>query len=102
MDYFCHVALGCYFEFLDKLQKPNGNSLATSFEPLALLRNVTSLSLFCRYYFGRCVSELAQLVPLPYSEWRSTCYFDNCLIFLSPFLNVTSADRMLLFELFEV
>ena len=26
-----------------------------------------SLSLFYRYYFGRCSSELAELVPLPYS-----------------------------------
>ena len=35
-------------------------------------RNVVSLSRFCRYYFGRCSSELAQLVPLPYSRGRST------------------------------
>ena len=26
------------------------------------------------YYFGRCSSELAQLVPLPYSRGRSTHY----------------------------
>ena len=25
------------------------------------------LSLFYRYYFGRCSSELAKLLPLPYS-----------------------------------
>ena len=49
-----------------------GPSLATSFEPLAHRRNVASLSLFYRYYFGRCSSELAQLVPLPYSRGRST------------------------------
>ena len=30
-----------------------------------------------RYYFGRCSSELAQLVPLPYSQGRSTCYSDR-------------------------
>ena len=35
-------------------------------------RNVASLSLFYRYYFGRCSSELAQLVSLPYSRGRST------------------------------
>ena len=30
------------------------------------------------YYFGRCCSsELAQLVPLPYSRGRSTCYSDG-------------------------
>ena len=30
-----------------------------------------------RYYFGRCPSELAQLVSLPYSWGRSTCYSDR-------------------------
>ena len=32
---------------------------------------------FARYYFGRCSSELAQLVPLPYSRGRSTRYSDR-------------------------
>ena len=54
-----------------------GPSLAASLEPLAHHRNVASLSLFYRYYFGRCSSELAQLVPLPYSRARSTCYSDR-------------------------
>ena len=54
-----------------------GPSLAASLEPLAHHRNVASLSLFCRYYFGRCSSELAQLVPLPFSRGRSTCYSDR-------------------------
>ena len=72
---FCfHVWTGapsCYLELLDKLQKwicrTVGPSLAASLEPLAHRRNVASLSLFYRYYFGRCSSELAQLVPLPFS-----------------------------------
>ena len=46
-------------------------------EPLAHRRNVASLSLFYRYYFGRCSSELAQLFPLPYSRGRSTRYSDR-------------------------
>ena len=54
-----------------------GPSLAASLEPLAHRRNVASLSLFYRYYFGRCSSELAQLVPLPYSRGRSTRYSDR-------------------------
>ena len=33
---------------------------------------VASVSLFYRYYFGRCLSELAQLVSLPFSQGRST------------------------------
>ena len=74
MEYCCHVWAGapsCYLELLGKLQKricrTVGPSLAASLEPLAHRRNVASLSLFYRYYFGRCSSELAQLVPLPYS-----------------------------------
>ena len=40
-------------------------------------RNVASLSLFYRYYFGRCSSELAQLVPLRFSRGRSTRYSER-------------------------
>ena len=54
-----------------------GPSFAASLEPLAHCQNVASLSLFCRYYFGRCSSELAQLVPLPFSRGRSTRYSDR-------------------------
>ena len=39
---------------------------------LAYRRNVASLSLFCRYYFRRCSSEHAQLVPRPFSRGRYT------------------------------
>ena len=84
MEYCCHVWAGapsCYLELLDKLQKricrTVGLSLAASLEPLAHHRNVASLSLFYRYYFGKCSSELAQLVPLPYSRGRSTRYSDR-------------------------
>ena len=80
MEYCFHVWAGapsCYLELLDKLQKwicrTVGPSLPTSLEPLAYPRNVVSLSLLYRYYFGRCSSELAQLVPLPYSRGRCTC-----------------------------
>ena len=84
MEYCCHVWAGapsCYLELLDKLQKwicrTVGPSLATSLGPLAHRQNVASLSLFYRYYLGRCSSELAQLVPLPYSRGRSTHYSDR-------------------------
>ena len=53
-----------------------GPSLAASLEPLAHRRNVARSSLFYRYYFGRS-SELAQLVPLPFSRRRSTRYSDK-------------------------
>ena len=84
MEYCCHVWAGapsCYLELLDKLQKRKcrtvGPSLIASLELLADCRNVASLSLFYWYYFGRCSSELAQLVPLPYSQGRSTRYSDR-------------------------
>ena len=48
-----------------------GPSLAASLEPLAYRRNVARLSLSYRYYFGKCFSELAQLVPLLFSRGRS-------------------------------
>ena len=57
MEYCCHV----------------GSSLAASLEPLAHRQNVASLSLFYRHYFGRCSSELTQLVPLA----DSTRYCDR-------------------------
>ena len=84
IEYCCHVWAGapsCYLELLYKLQKricrTVGPSLAASLEPLAHRRNVASLSLFYRYYFGRCSSELTQLVLLPYSRGRSPCYSDR-------------------------
>ena len=74
MEYCCYVwagATSCYLEMLDKLEKwicrTADSSPAASLEPLAHHQNVVSLSLFYKYYFGRCSSELTQLVPLPYS-----------------------------------
>ena len=88
MEYHWHVWVGaasCYLELLDKQQKQicraAGPSFAASSELLARCWNVASLSLFYRYYFGRCSSELAQLVPLPYSQGRSTRYSDRLYVF---------------------
>ena len=84
MEYCCHVWAGspsCYLELLDKLQKRIcrivGPPLAASLEPLGHRQNVASLSLFYKYYFCRCSSELTQLVPLSFSRWRSTRYSDR-------------------------
>ena len=80
MEYCYHG----YLKLLNKLQKRTsrnvGPSLATSLESLAHRRNVASLSLFYRYYFGRCSSKLAQFAPLPYSRGRSARY---CMIFVT-------------------
>ena len=71
MEYCSDVWAGapsCYLDMLEKLQKrickAVGPSLTASLDPLAHRRNVASLSIFYRYYFGRCSYELAQLVPL--------------------------------------
>ena len=84
MEYCCHVRAGArsyYMELLDMLEKPIcrtvGPSFATFLEALAHRRNIASLSLFYRYYFGKCSSELAQLVPYPFSRGRSTRYSDR-------------------------
>ena len=83
MEYCCHVlaaAPSCYLELLDKLQKGISRivvpSLA-SLQPFTHHWNVASLNLFYRYYFGRYLSELSELVPLPYSQEMSTRYSDR-------------------------
>ena len=58
-------------------------SLAASVEPLAHHQNIASLSLFYRHYSGRCSFELAELVPLPYSQGKATRYSDRLHDFLS-------------------
>ena len=89
MKYFCYVCAGapsCYLELLDKLQKrinrAVGPSLAPSLELLAHRWNVASVSFFYRYYFDRCSSELAELVPLSFSSgdaysliWKTAWFF---------------------------
>ena len=93
----CHVGGGapsCYLELLDKLQKricrTVGFSLVASLEPLAHCCNVASLSPFYRYYFGSCWFELAQIVPPSYScAGGLLVILIDCMIFLSPFLDLT-------------
>ena len=54
-----------------------GPSHAASLEPLAHCQNVASISLLFKYYFGRCSSELARLVSLPFSLGMSSRYSDR-------------------------
>ena len=84
MEYYCNVwdsAPSYYLKLLDKLERricrTVGLSLGASIKPLTHHRNVTSLSAFYRCYFGRCSSELAELVRLLYSREKSTCYSDR-------------------------
>ena len=63
----------CYLEMLDVLVVQH---LLPLFN-FGYRRNLASFSLFYRYYFGRCSSELAELVQLLYSHGRSTRYSDR-------------------------
>ena len=64
MEYCCHVWAGAPSHNLELLYKVEkricktvGLSVAASTEPLVHCRNVASLSLFYRYYFGRSSSS---------------------------------------------
>ena len=63
-------------QLLGKLQKRIYRTVGPSFVA-SHRQNVASLTLFYRYHFGRCSSELSQLVPFPYSQGRSTRYSDR-------------------------
>ena len=80
-EYRCHALTdvpSCYLEMWDNYKNGYVRLLILhSLEPLGHCENVATLSIFYRYYFVRCSSELAQLVPLPYSRGRSTGYSDR-------------------------
>ena len=95
MEYCCLVLAGahsCYFEIMDKLQKQIWRNVSppitASLEPFDHRRNLAISSLFYRYYFRRCSSELTKLIPLPYSDGGLTVILRDFMIFLSSFLDV--------------
>ena len=88
MEYCSHFWTGAssyLLELLDELQKRTcrtvGPLLAVYLEHFAYRQNVARLSLFYRYYLGRCSSEcsseLVQLVPLTYSRGSSIRHSDR-------------------------
>ena len=87
--YCCHVWAGapsCFLEMLDKLQ--NGyiydcwSSTCCVSWTLGSSPICSQLkSFYYRYYFGKCSSELAQLIPLIFSRGRSTRYSDRLCVF---------------------
>ena len=54
-----------------------GPTLTVSLEPLGHCRNISTLSCFEMNYLSRCLSGLAELVPLPHSRVRSTRSFNR-------------------------
>ena len=70
MKYCCHIWRGASADvlgFLDSIQKQIANivgpTLAATLLPLSHHCDVVSLSLFYKYYHGRCSAELLSLVP---------------------------------------
>ena len=87
MEYCCHVWAGapsCYLELLDKPQKricrTVGLSLAASLEPLAYCRNVTLVDV---------LQNWLNWFHFLFLEGRLLVILIGCMIFLSPFLDVT-------------
>ena len=81
MEYCCHIWAGapaCHLSLLDGIQRriPNlvGHDLASSLESLSLRRSVAPLSLFYRYYNGRC-SKGHSLVGPPNRTFGRTTRF---------------------------
>ena len=78
MEYCSHIWGGSPFTaLLDRVESKafrliNNPNLTSSLDPLSLRRNVSSLSLFYRYFFGRCSVELAGCVPPPLARPRNT------------------------------
>ena len=84
MAYCSHIWAGSSqlaLSILDLVQKRMrclvGDDLFSSLQPLSHRRNVASLSLFYRYFHGKCSDELHSLVP-PIREFtRSTRFSES-------------------------
>ena len=79
MEYCCHLWAGApktHLQLLDRVEKRVknliGQPLANELLPLSVRRDVAFLSLFYRYYFGRCSSALSESVPKPKLLSRDT------------------------------
>ena len=70
MEYCCHIWAGSSkssLSTLDRVQRRVrrlvGDELFKTLQPLSHRRNVSSLSLLYRYFYGKCSSELHAMVP---------------------------------------
>ena len=66
-------------DLLDRVQKRVvnlvGSELSAGLHALSHRRDVASLCLFYKYYYGKCSSELSDLVPPKRVTVRSTRFF---------------------------
>ena len=96
MEYCCHVWAGapsCYLELLDRLQKricrTVDPSLAASREPLVNRQNVASLSLSLGITLLDVLQNWLNWFHLIFLEEGLLVILIDCMVFLSPFLDVT-------------
>ena len=78
LEYCSHIWGGSnYASVLDRVESKairliNNKNLTDPLDPLSLRRKVVSLSLFYRYYFSHCSSEISDRVPQPLPRPRCT------------------------------
>ena len=78
MEYCSHIWGGSpYTSLLDRVESKayrliNKSSLTSNLDSLKLRRKVASLSIFYRFYFGRCSTELQSIIPPPLPRPRNT------------------------------
>ena len=96
VEYCCNAWIGApsrHLELLDKLQKricrTVGPSLTASLEHFTHRQNLTSVSLFYRYYVGDPLMNWPNWFHFLILEGRILVILIDCMIFLSPFLDVT-------------
>ena len=96
MEYYCHVWAGarrCYLELLDKLQKrihrTVGPSLVASLELLGHCRNAASLNLSIGITLVDVFQSWFNWIHFLFLEGGLLVILIDCIIFLSPFLDVT-------------
>ena len=68
-------------DLLDQVQKQEvglvGSGLSSDLQALSHRRDVASLSLFYKYYYGKCCSKLAHQVPPKRATVRSTRFSEQ-------------------------
>ena len=96
MEYCCHAWAGvssCCLELLEKVEKrkcrTTGPSLAASLETLAHRRKVASLSLFYRFTLVDVYLNWLNWFHFLIPEGGLIVILIDCMIFLSPFVDVT-------------
>ena len=84
MEYCCHIWAGSSstsLSILDRLQRRIkgliGDELFSTLHALSHRRDVASLSLFYRYFYGKCSDELHSLVPPLWNFGRRTRFAVN-------------------------